>query len=159
MTDGEGSGTADVEEDRPVPVEGVEVQPGLTIPRGELTIRASRAGGAGGQHVNKTSSRIELTWNPGQSSALTEQMKQLLRERLAPKLDAEGNVRIVASETRSQYRNREAAERRLAELVRRALVVPKRRKKTKPSRAAKEARLADKKRRSDKKKERRWEGD
>ena len=138
---------------------GIEVQPGLVIPRGELTFRASRAGGAGGQHVNKTSSRVELLWSPARSQALGDEHKARLVERLASRLDGEGNVRVVSSETRSQHRNREAAEERLAELIRKALVVQKRRKKTKPSRAAKEARLADKKKKSEKKAGRRWRED
>ena len=142
-----------------VPPSGIEVQPGLVIPRGELTFRVSRAGGAGGQHVNKTSSRVELLWSPGRSQALGDGLRARVVERLASRLDGEGNVRIVSSETRSQHRNREAAEERLAELIRKALVVQKKRKKTKPSRAAKEARLADKKRKSEKKAERRWRGE
>ena len=158
MTEADRTADGESVDDAAVPVAGIEVQPGLTIPRGELTVRATRSGGAGGQHVNKTSSRIELTWNPMRSAALDDELRARLRERLAAKLDSDGNVRIVASETRSQLRNREAAEQRLVELVRRALVVPKRRKKTKPSRAAREARLADKKRQSDKKKDRRWGG-
>jgi ribosome-associated protein len=75
------------------------------------------------------------------------------------RLDADGNVRVVASDRRSQRQNRERAEARLAELVAAALVVPRKRRPTKPSRAAKQARLDAKKRLSEKKRERRWRGD
>jgi ribosome-associated protein len=105
--------------------------------------------------VNTSSTRIELLWNPSTSRALTDDERERVLERLAARLDAEGNVRIVASDTRSQRQNRELAESRLAELVRRALVVPKKRRPTKPSRAAKQARLDEKKRKSEKKRHRR----
>ena len=131
----------------------------VVIPRGELTYRATRAGGPGGQHVNTSSTRIELLWNVGTSAALTDAQRSLVRDRLAARLDAEGNVRVVASDSRSQHQNRERAEARLAALVRDALVVRKPRRPTKPSRAAKEARLAEKKRHSGKKRDRRERAD
>lgn len=146
----------------PVPVEpdetpttGIVVDERITIPRAELQTRASRAGGAGGQHVNKTSSRIEIRWNVRTTTALGDAERQRVLEKLAARLDGEGNVRVVSSEMRSQLQNRERAEQRLAELVRKALVVPKARKKTKPSRASKEKRLEEKKRKSEKKANRR----
>jgi ribosome-associated protein len=127
----------------------------LAIPRSELDVRVSRSSGAGGQHVNKTSSRVEIFWNVRTSPALSEEQRTRLLERLAARLTSEGSIRVVASETRSQTKNRVLAEDRLAETVRRALVVPKKRKPTKPTRAAKEARLESKKRQSHKKRERR----
>ena len=127
----------------------------LSIPRSELDVRVSRSSGAGGQHVNKTSSRVEIFWNVASSRALTEEQRERLRAKLASRLSSDGAVRVVASDMRSQSRNRELAEERLAELVRRALVVPRRRKPTKPTRAAKEARLESKKRHSHKKRQRR----
>ena len=127
----------------------------LSIPRSELTFRASRSGGPGGQHVNTSSTRIELVWNAAASRALTPELRQRLTERLAARIDAEGNVRVVASAYRSQTRNREDAEERLAALLRRALHVPKARKKTRPSRAAVETRLDAKKKKSEKKRNRR----
>ena len=127
----------------------------LSIPRSELTFRASRSGGPGGQHVNTSSTRIELVWTAAASRALTPELRQRLTERLAARLDAEGNVRVVASAYRSQTRNREDAEERLAALLRRALHVPKARKKTRPSRAAVETRLDAKKKKSEKKRNRR----
>lgn len=125
------------------------------IPRDELAVKATRSGGAGGQHVNTSSTRIELSWQPGKSRALTDDERARVMQRLATRIDSEGVIRIVASDTRSQTQNRELAEQRLAELVRKALIVPRKRKATKPSRAAKRARLDAKKRHSDKKKERR----
>jgi ribosome-associated protein len=121
----------------------VEVTPALAIPRAELEVRATRAGGAGGQHVNTSSTRIELLWNPGRSAALGEEERALVAERLASRIDGKGWLRVVSSARRSQEQNREAAEQRLAELVRGALAVRKRRRATKPYRAAKEARLAE----------------
>ena len=127
----------------------------LSIPRFELTFRATRAGGPGGQHVNTSSTRIELLWSLERSRAVSDQQRSRLREKLAARLDAEGNVRVVASAFRSQLRNRQDAEERLAALIRRALAVPKARKKTRPSRSAVESRLRTKKKVSERKKERR----
>ena len=125
------------------------------IPRRELTARASRAGGAGGQHVNTSSTRVEVLWNPSTSRALSVEERARVLEKLAARLDAEGRVRVVASDTRSQRQNRELAETRLAELVRRALVVPRKRKATRPTRASAERRLDSKRRESEKKSGRR----
>ena len=131
------------------------VNAAVSIPRTELDFRASRSSGAGGQHVNKTSSRIEVFWNPLSSHALTEQQRERLRDKLASRIATDGSIRVVASDMRSQSRNRELAEERLADLIRTALIVPKKRRPTKPTRAAKEARLEGKKRQSHKKRERR----
>jgi ribosome-associated protein len=140
----------------PVAAENLlHVNDALSIPRGELDIRVSRASGAGGQHVNKTSSRVEIFWNVRSSRALSDEQRARLIERLASRLTTDGSIRVVASDLRSQSRNRDLAEERLAEMVRRALVVPKKRRPTRPSKASKEARLEDKKRRSHKKRERR----
>jgi ribosome-associated protein len=131
----------------------------VSIPRAELQYRASRAGGAGGQHVNTSSTRIEVLWNVATSQALDEGARARVSTKLASRLDGEGNLRVVSSARRSQAQNREAAEERLAELVRGALAVRKRRRATKPSRAAKEARLAEKRRRGETKRRRRDEID
>jgi ribosome-associated protein len=139
----------------PVAAENLlQVSEALSIPRGELDVRVSRSSGAGGQHVNKTSSRVEIFWNVRGSRALTEEQRARLVDKLASRLTTEGSVRIVASDMRSQSRNRNLAEEKLADLVRRALVVPKKRKATRPSKASKEARLEEKKRRSHTKRER-----
>jgi ribosome-associated protein len=130
------------------------VNDSLSIPRSELDVRVSRASGAGGQHVNKTSSRVEIFWKIPASRAVTDEQRARLLDKLASKLTTEGSVRVVASDMRSQSRNRDLAEERLADLVRRALVVPRKRRPTKPTRAAKEARLESKKRHSSKKRNR-----
>ena len=127
----------------------------LSIPRSELDVRVSRSSGAGGQHVNKTSSRVEIFWNIPSSRALDEDQRARLLGRLSSRLTTDGSIRVVASDTRSQTRNRELAEERLADLVRRALIVPKKRRATKPTKASREARLESKKRHSTKKAERR----
>ena len=128
--------------------EALRVNDTIAIPRAELSFRATKSGGPGGQHVNTSSTRIELLWNPASSAALTDDEKQRVCARLKSRLDADGSVRVVASDSRSQRQNRVSAEERLAELVRKALVVPRKRKATKPSRAARAARLDDKKKRS-----------
>jgi len=133
----------------------VAVNDSLSIPRSELDVRVSRSSGAGGQHVNKTSSRVEIFWNVFESRALSEEQRNRLRSKLSSRLTTEGSVRVVASDMRSQSRNRELAEERLAELIRRALVVPRKRRATKPTKASREARLESKKRHSTKKAERR----
>jgi ribosome-associated protein len=140
----------------PVAAENLlQINDALSIPRNELDVRVSRASGAGGQHVNKTSSRVEIFWNIPGSRALSEEQRSRLMEKLASKLTTEGSIRVVASDMRSQSRNRDLAEERLADLVRRALIIPKKRRATKPTRAAKEARLESKKRHSTKKRDRR----
>ena len=135
--------------------EGIVVSPTLTIPAAELTFRASRAGGPGGQHVNTSSTRIELLWDLVHSTAVNDDVRARLQEKLAARLDADGMVRVVASDRRSQAQNRGAAAERLAEIVRRALVVPRKRRPTRPTAASREQRLAEKKRRGERKRDRR----
>ncbi|HXT15918.1 MAG TPA: alternative ribosome rescue aminoacyl-tRNA hydrolase ArfB [Gemmatimonadaceae bacterium] len=137
----------------------LNVSPALAIPRSELQYRASRAGGPGGQHVNTSSTRIELLWDLNASRAVTDDERERLRHRLAARLDSDGMVRVVASDRRSQGQNRQAADERLAALIKHALHVPKKRKPTKPTRAAKERRISEKKKLSEKKKNRRVELD
>ncbi|MGI9077050.1 MAG: alternative ribosome rescue aminoacyl-tRNA hydrolase ArfB [Gemmatimonadaceae bacterium] len=127
----------------------------VSIPRSELEVRATRSSGPGGQHVNTSSTRIELRWNLLGSAALEDGERARAAAKLASRLDGDGFLRVVASATRSQRRNRYAAEGRLVDLLRRALSVPHKRLRTKPSRAAREARLDAKKRRGRRKKERR----
>jgi ribosome-associated protein len=128
----------------------------VRIPAQELTVRATKSGGPGGQHVNTSSTRVEVVWNARASTALTDDERTRLEQRLATKLDARGNLRVVAADTRSQSQNRALALARLAALVRNGLVVPKVRRATKPSRGEKERRLDEKKRRSHIKRDRRW---
>jgi ribosome-associated protein len=131
------------------------VTPELSIPQWELDVKATRSSGAGGQHVNKTASRIEISWNIESSRALTDEQRELLRQRLASRLSTEGAIRVVGSEMRSQRQNRARAEQRLAALVRGALRQRKKRKATRRPRSADEARLQAKKLHSLKKKQRR----
>lgn len=130
------------------------VDDSLSIPRSELDVSVSRSSGAGGQHVNKTSSRVEIVWNIPASRALDDDQRARLLDRLSAKLTTDGSIRVVASDTRSQSRNRDLAEERLADLVRRALVIPRKRRPTRPTRASKETRLEKKKLQSRKKRER-----
>jgi len=134
--------------------DGIRVNDSIVVPRREIVMRASRSSGAGGQHVNKTSSRIEIEWNVRTSAALDDQQKERIISRLASRITQDGTLRIVASDTRSQLRNRETAEARLAETVRKALIVPKKRKPTRKPRAANEARLDEKKKQSERKRDR-----
>ncbi len=133
----------------------LQVSLDLTISRGELSTKATRSSGAGGQHVNKTSSRIELTWNVFASPSLTDEQREIIVSKLRSRLAKDGDLRVVASPTRSQYRNREIAEQRLVKLVADALQPRKKRKATRPTRASKQARLDEKKKHSSKKRERR----
>ena len=135
--------------------DGLALSETTVIPRAELTFRASRAGGAGGQHVNTSSTRIELLWNVRTTQALDEASRARIESKLASRIDGEGFIRVVSSARRSQSQNKEAAEERLVELLTAALVVQKRRKATKPSRGQKEARLNEKKKRGEKKQQRR----
>jgi len=138
-----------------VPDGYLDITPDLLLPLAELDYRATRSGGPGGQHVNTSSTRIELWWDIGASPTLAEEQRTRLLARLATRLDGEGRLRIVASESRSQLRNREAATERLREVVAAALAVAKPRKRTKLGRAAKAARLEAKRRRSATKRDRR----
>lgn len=139
-------------------IAGIRINARITVPRSEIVIRATRSSGPGGQHVNKTSSRIELVWNISTSDVLSDNDRALLASSLSSKLSANGELRIVVSDTRSQHKNREIAEERFAETVRKALVIPKARKQTRPSRQQKQARLEAKSRISEKKTQRRKPG-
>jgi ribosome-associated protein len=120
----------------------------VRIPRTELDVRATRSGGPGGQHVNTSSTKIELRWQPAASVALSEVQRERLLTNLAGKLDGDGWLRLTASEHRSQLQNREAAEARLVALIKGALVVPKVRRATKPTYTSKVKRLETKSQRS-----------
>lgn len=133
------------------PTDALVVTQRLAIPRAELDVKATRAGGPGGQHVNTSSTRIELRWNVRSSRALDEALREQLLTRLASRLDTTGELRVVASEYRSQRQNREAAEARLAAMVRAATIVPKRRTPTKPTRSSIVRRIEGKRHQSDKK--------
>jgi len=136
----------------------IAITPTVAIPVAELEFRASRSGGPGGQHVNTSSTRIELWWNAGRSPSLTADQRTLVLSRLRSRLTEDGDLRVVASETRSQARNKALAIERFQELLARALAVRKRRKPTKPSRRARERRLAEKRKQSERKRHRRAPG-
>ena len=131
----------------------------LRVPRAEFEFRASRAGGPGGQHVNTSSTRVEVRWQIAISAALTDEQRERLLRKLGRRVDSTGTLRVVSDSRRSQLQNREAALERLQELVAAALVVPKTRRATRPTRASKERRLADKRHRARRKSERRDGGD
>lgn len=127
---------------------GIEVAPGLVIPRAELVLRFSRSSGPGGQGVNTADSRVELRWDVAASGVLTDVQRDRLLERLGPRLTG-GVLSVVASEHREQLRNRAAAERRLAALVAEGVRPPDRpRRPTRPTRASQERRIAAKKERA-----------
>ncbi|PJI93425.1 alternative ribosome rescue aminoacyl-tRNA hydrolase ArfB [Luteimicrobium subarcticum] len=127
---------------------GLVVSPALTIPRAELTERFSRASGPGGQGVNTTDSRVELSWDVRGSAVLTVTQRARIEERLASRL-VDGVLTVVASEHREQLRNRDAAGRRLAAVVAEAVAPPPRtRRATRPTRGSQERRLTAKKQRS-----------
>jgi ribosome-associated protein len=121
----------------------------LMIPRAELIYHATRSGGPGGQHVNTSSTRIELWWNLETSTAPTETQRRLLRDRLATRLDGEGWLRLTESGSRSQFRNREAATERLAHLLARAVLPRKPRQPTRVPRTEKRKRVETKRRRGE----------
>jgi ribosome-associated protein len=121
----------------------------VVIPESELDWRFSRSSGPGGQGVNTTDSRVELSYDIAESSALGPTLRARALERLAGRL-VDGVLTVRASEHRSQLRNREEALDRLADVLREALAPPPRpRKPTRPTRSATQERLAEKKRRSD----------
>lgn len=127
----------------------LEAGPTLRIPRDEISCRATRSSGPGGQHVNTSSTRIELWWNLETSTAPTEALRGLLRERLGRRVDAAGWVRVVESGSRSQARNRDVATERFLAILARAAVPPKPRRPTRVPRAEKQRRLQAKRVRSD----------
>jgi ribosome-associated protein len=135
------------------------IQSGIVIPDAELSWRFSRSGGPGGQGVNTADSRVELSWNLAETSALPESLKARALERLEKRL-VDGVVTIAASEHRAQLRNRTAAQARLTALVREAIAPPPRKRKpTRPSKGAVDRRIAEKKRRSEIKRGRRPDHD
>ena len=130
----------------------------LAIPDRELSWRFSRSSGAGGQHVNTTDTRVELTWDLAATEVLSPTQKERAARKLRGRL-VDGTITIVSSTYRSQHRNREAARVRLEELVAAAVVPEKPRRATRPSRGSVERRLDAKKRRSSLKRDRRGSWD
>ena len=126
----------------------------LTIPLSELRFRFARSSGPGGQHVNRSATRVELLFDVAGSPSLTEAQRERVLKALARYIDSDGVLHLVSQTFRSQLRNREEVVGRFQTLMRKAMRVPKRRRPTWPSRAARERRLASKRRRSDIKRQR-----
>ena len=120
----------------------IVIAPHFTVPDYELAWKFTTSGGPGGQHANKAATRAELTWSIEESVVLTDAQRSRLLTRFGPVL------RVVVDAERSQLRNREIAEQRLAEFVQRALVTQKKRRPTKPSRGSKRRRVEAKRQRS-----------
>ena len=128
---------------------GLHVAPGVEIPDDEITVRASRSSGPGGQHANVTASRIEASFDVAASSALTDEQKRRIVAKCGPRIVA------VAQDARSQARNRDLALERLARRLEHALHVPKRRRPTKPTKASKRRHREAKRRAAERKRGRR----
>jgi ribosome-associated protein len=129
--------------------ESIRVTRSVLLPLAEIDFRFSRSSGPGGQHANRSETRVEALFDVESSRALTAVQKRRVVARTGP------TIRAVAQDERSQWRNRELAVERIAEQLRAALKVERRRKPTKPTAASRERRLEDKRRRSDTKRMRR----
>ena len=132
----------------------LEVSPTLTIDDSELEERFVRASGPGGQNVNKVATAVELRFDAANSLKISDDVRERLRAIAGTRMTSEGVLVIDARRHRTQAQNREDARQRLADLLRQALVKPKRRRKTKPSKASVEKRVQSKKRRGDTKRRR-----
>lgn len=130
------------------------ITPTLSIPDDELQVSFARSSGPGGQNVNKVETQVELRWSLTQSRVLAEVDKAWLVQRLSTRLTSAGDLLVTSSLTRSQLQNRLDAAEKMANIIRVALVRPKRRRKTRPSRGSVERRLSEKKRHSDTKRSR-----
>jgi ribosome-associated protein len=117
----------------------------------EVKVTASRSGGPGGQNVNKVNTKIEVRFHVDSSLELTDVEKQLIHLKLKNRINLEGELLITSSSERSQWRNREKAEKKFFEIIEKALTVYKRRKKTQPTAASRFKRLENKKRLAEKK--------
>jgi len=135
-------------------MEDLVINARCTIPTRDLTWRAVKASGPGGQNVNKVATKVELRFDLDGTDALGVMAKRRFRKTFSTRLDAEGFVVVTSQATRVQSRNLEDALSKLADMVRQALVVPKRRKKTKPSKGAQRRRLEAKRRQGEKKRNR-----
>ncbi len=131
-----------------------ELNPIVTIPRHELRFEASTSSGPGGQHVNRSRTRVTLLFDVRASTTLTAEQKRRVRQKLATRIDREGRVRVRCGRHRSQAMNREETVRRFTELIRKALHRERRRIATRPSKAARKRRLKDKHKRADTKRRR-----
>lgn len=122
----------------------------------ELSFKTSRSSGAGGQNVNKVETSVTVLWNVQESGLFNEFQKNLIQEKLRNRINAEGFLFLTVSESRTQLANKNKATDKILEIVNKALVVPKKRLATKPSKAQKQKRLDTKKKLSDKKENRKF---
>ncbi len=122
----------------------IYIREGISIPEHELEISTSKSGGAGGQHVNKTETRITIRWNVRTTTALNDEQKALVLQNLQSRLTAEGDLIIHNSESRSQAQNKRMAIANLVQELRQALYVPKKRTATRVSKSVKEKRFKEK---------------
>jgi ribosome-associated protein len=130
----------------------LEIRVGLVIPAGELILTGSRSSGPGGQHVNKSSTRVSLRWNISESRALDERSRSRLQARLGSRLTRRGELIVHADRERSRQRNLDAVRRRMAALVEEALRQRASRRTTRPTRGSEERRLDAKRRQATTKK-------
>jgi len=126
----------------------LSISEGLTIPISELEFRFVRSSGPGGQHVNKTSTQVELRFDLLNSPSISDADRRWLLSRLGRKVDSSGILQVTSQEYRSQLRNRTSTIEKLRDMLKEAMRRPKKRKPTKPTKGAKERRLESKKKHS-----------
>ena len=134
----------------------LQVTSEVKIPLAELHFQFVRSGGPGGQHVNRSATQVELTFDLAGSPSLDEAQKARVRAALKSYVDKDGRLHLASQTFRSQLQNREDVTARFAELMRRALRVPRKRRPTRPTAGSKERRLESKRRRSTVKRERKF---